>query len=71
MKIILKEITHLHVNIEFSNTSISLLFVATFFVFLRNTDLNAHIDLNILATNTIKAKIKSYYSPIICRHDFI
>ena len=68
---ILKKITHVHIYGEFSDTSISLLFVAISYVYLRNTDLNAHIDLNILATNTIMAKIKSYYSPIICRHDFI
>ena len=72
---ILKKITHVHIYGEFSDTRISLLFVAISYVYLRNipynTDLNAHINLNILATNTIKAKIKSYYSPIICRHDFI
>ena len=43
---ILKEITDVHIYGEFSDTSISLLFVAIFFVYLRkipyNTNMNAY-----------------------------
>ena len=57
-KMILKEITHVHIPTEFSDTTISFL-ICNYTFRIINTDLNAHKYLHILATNTLKAKIKS------------